>query len=153
MKRLIVIIAAFVYFLESFAQEIDRSIKYEIKILERLVIDVTKKRHPSVYTDGLDNRKVYLLQMYSNLRIAPNITEADFVFIKNKKEKYNAIKPTLALDFTSIRNCDLCIGVFSWRNGRPILILFKENLQKYNIKLPKEYRYFIESKKYIIGKK
>jgi hypothetical protein len=91
--------------------------------------------------------------MYSNLRIVSNISEADFVFIKNKNKKYKAVKPTLALDFTSVRNCELCIGVFSWRNGRPILILFKENLQRFRIKLPKEYRYFIESKKYVIGKR
>ncbi|WP_457625591.1 hypothetical protein [Persephonella sp.] len=153
MRKVIVIITAFIYFFESFAQEIDRSIRYEIKILERLVMDITGKTHPSVYTDGLTSRKIYLLQMYSNLRIVSNISEADFVFIKNKNEKYKAVKPTLALDFTSVRNCELCIGVFSWRNGRPILILFKENLQRFRIKLPKEYRYFIESKKYVIGKR
>ena len=153
MKKIVIVFAVFIYVLKGIAQEIDRSTRYEIKILEKLVVDITRKRHPIVFFDGLNKRKISLLERYSTLRRTNNMSEADFVFVKNKNKPFTAYKPTLALDFTSLKNCNYCIGVFSWKNGRPILILFEENLERFNILLPKEYRYFIESKSMVIGRK
>jgi len=152
LKKFIAVILALLYVSFSFA-EVDRSTRYEIKILEKLVVDVTKKRHPYVYFDGLSRKKVRLIKRFSTLRETKNIKDADFVFVKNKKKPFKAIKPTLALDFASLKYCRYCIGVFSWKNGRPILILFKENLERFHIVLPEEYKYFIESKSLMIGKK
>ncbi len=153
MKKILIVISVFIYVLKGVSQEIDRSVKYEMKILEKLVTDITGKRYPRVYFDGVSSQKVTLLVRFTTIKLAEDMQNADFVFIKNKTSKFNAVKPTIALDFVSVKNCSLCIGVFSWRNGRPILILFRENLQKFNIILPKEYKYYIESKKYIVGKK
>lgn len=153
MKKAIILLSVFLYVFKGLSQEIDRSVRYEMKILERLVIDITGKRFPKVYFDGVSKKKIRMLTRFTTIREINNVSEADFVFIKNKTEKYIPVRPTMALDFISVKNCDLCIGVFTWRNGRPILILFRENLQKFDIVLPKEYKYYIESKKYIIGKK
>ncbi|MDQ7056548.1 MAG: hypothetical protein Q9M89_08920 [Persephonella sp.] len=153
MRKIVVFLAVFVYVLKGFPQEIDKSVLYEIKILEKLVIDVTKKRYPSVYFYGVKRERIFLINRYSTLRQAYSIDDADFVFLKNRKNPFKAEKPTLALDFRSLKNCSLCIGVFSWKNGRPILILFQENLNKFRIVLPEEYRYFIESKMINVGKR
>jgi len=153
LKKAIILLSVFLYVFKGLSQEIDRSVRYEMKILERLVIDITGKRFPKVYFDGVSKKKIRMLTRFTTIREINNVSEADFVFIKNKTEKYIPVRPTMALDFISVKNCDLCIGVFTWRNGRPILILFRENLQKFDIVLPKEYKYYIESKKYIIGKK
>ncbi len=153
MKKVFIIFSVFLYVFKGFSQEIDRSLMYEMKILERLVIDITGKRYPKVYFDGVSEKKVSMLLRFTKIKMVNDMLKADFVFIKNKTKKFNAVRPTIALDFISIKNCDLCIGVFSWRNGRPILILFRENLQRFDIVLPKEYKYYIESKKYIVGKK
>ncbi|MBK3332106.1 hypothetical protein GWK41_03370 [Persephonella atlantica] len=153
MRRLIILLAVFVYAVKGLSQEVDKSVLYEIKILEKLVIDVTKKRYPSVYFYGVKKEKIFLINRYSTLRQVYSIEDADFVFLKNRKNPFKADKPTLALDFRSLKNCGFCIGVFSWKNGRPILILFQENLEKFRIVLPEEYRYFIESKMMSIGKR
>jgi len=153
LRKLLVIFSVFLYVFKGYPQDIDKSLKYEMKILERLVIDITGKKYPKVFFDGVGENKIRMIIRFTTIKMVNNISKADFVFIKNKTRKYNAIKPTIALDFASVKNCDFCIGVFSWRNGRPILILFKENLQKFDIVLPKEYKYYIESKKYIVGKK
>jgi len=155
LKKLIVFIGALIYVYVSLAYgiDIDRSTRYEIKILEKLVIDITKKKHPAVYFEGLSRKKIRLIKKFSSLHEADNIEDADFVFVKDKKKPFNTEKPTLALDFVSLKYCKYCIGVFSWKNGRPILILFKENLEKFGIVLPEEYKYFIESKSLLLGKR
>ena len=153
MKKITIILAIFLYVLKGFSQDIDKSVLYEIKILEKLVKDVTKKNRPSVYFYGVKEKKIILVKKHSSLKQADSIKDADFIFLKDRKVVFNADKPTLALDFTSLKNCRFCIGVFSWKNGRPILILFQENLNKFRIVLPKEYKYFIESKMLSIGKK
>ncbi len=139
--------------LTSFAGDIDPSIKYEIKILEKLVRDATKKEKPEVYFIGLSQRKIDLLITHTTLRKARDEKSADFVFIKNVKREFNAVKPTMALDYSSFEKCKDCIGLFTWRNGRPVLLLIEENLIKFHISLPEDYKYFIESKNFTIGKK
>ena len=153
MKKVLITFSVFLYVFKGFSQEIDRSLRYEMKILERLVIDITGKKHPKVYFDGISEKKISMLLRFTTIKMVNDVSKADFVFIKSKTKEFKAIRPTIALDFVSIKNCDLCIGIFSWRNGRPILILFRENLQKFDIILPKEYKYYIESKKNIAGKK
>ncbi len=153
MRRLLVILLTLVYVLGAIGQEIDKSVIYEVKILEKLVKDITKKKRPYVYFVGLKRQKVSVILKLSTLRQAVNIDKADFIFLKNRKRKFYAYKPTLALDFSSLRHCKYCIGVFSWKNGRPILILFQENLNKFRIVLPKEYDYFIESRMINVGKR
>ncbi|WP_457638551.1 hypothetical protein [Persephonella sp.] len=153
MKKLVLVITAFLYAFNLSWAEIDRATRYEIRILEKLVIDITGKRHPSVYFDGISRNKIRIIKKYSKLKEAKDGKDADFVFVKNKKKPFNVDKPTLALDFGSLKYCRYCIGVFSWKNGRPMLILFKENLKRFGIHLPEEYRYFIESKSYTVGKR
>ncbi len=141
------------YVLEAVGMEVDKSVIYEIKILDKLVRDITKKKHPSVYFLGVEGKKVSLILKLSALKQATNIEKADFIFLKNRNKKFYAYKPTLALDFGSLKHCRYCVGVFSWKNGRPILILFQENLNKFRIVLPKEYDYFIESRMINVGKR
>ncbi|WP_029521330.1 hypothetical protein [Persephonella sp. IF05-L8] len=152
MKK-IVIFLVFVYVLTAFAVDIDAATKLEIKILEKLVLDITGKKNPLVYFIGLSKKKVNLLTRYSVLKKAKTEASADFVFIKDINKKFYATKPTVALDYSSFKKCENCIGLFTWRNGRPILLLIEENLIKFHISLPEDYKYFIESKNFNIGKK
>ncbi len=137
----------------AFAADIDSAAKLEIKILEKLVLDVTRKKKPLVYFIGVPKKKIHLLTSYSSLKETKTEDKADFVFIQNIKKKFDATKPTMALDYSSFEKCENCIGLFTWRNGRPILLLIEENLLKFHISLPDDYKYFIESKNFNVGKK
>jgi len=126
----------------------EKYLKYEIEIIEKLIKDTTKKEKPYVYIFcPKNNLKKHFKHLSSSLRITEIIDKADFIVVKNLAVLLDEKKPALALDFHSLKYCPYCIGIFSWRNGRPMLIIFKEEIARFNIELPPEYNYFIDSRK------
>ena len=133
----------------SYAHEHSLADQYEATIIERLIVDSTKKENPYIYIYSEDREKKELFKekikkFAKHLKITSKLYKADFVIVLNLNRKKDFKKPSLALDFSALENCPSCIGVFSWKNGRPNLVLFKEKLIQMTIRLPKEYSYFIE---------
>ncbi|WP_457622455.1 hypothetical protein [Persephonella sp.] len=151
MKKVICIIIAFLYVQVSQAQQLEIYKMYEIKILSKLVTDVTKRKNPKVYFIGLDREEIRAFKNYTHLKITLSANDADFIFVKNLSSPLKINKPVFSLDFKSLKYCKNCFGVFSWRNGRPMLIIFREVINALKINLPEEYDYFIDSKKYILS--
>ena len=149
MSRIIsFILIAFLYvFDDQVIAQREEYLKYEIKILEKLIRDTTRKERPSVYIFCPKNTLKKHFNRFSSLRISESTNKADFIIVKNLTVPLNEKKPALALDFRSLKYCPYCIGIFSWKNGRPMLIIFKEVITEFNIKLPSEYNYFIDSRK------
>ncbi len=151
MKRFIFIILALIYVHTSYGEQIEVYKLYEIKILSKLVTDVTKIKNPKVYFIGLDREEIKAFKKYTPIKTTYSVEDADFIFVKNLSRPLKINKPVFSLDFKSLKYCKNCFGVFSWRNGRPMLIIFKEVINSLKIHLPKEYDYFIDSKKYILS--
>ncbi len=126
----------------------DRAKEYEVKIIEKLLLDATKSRRVHVYILAPQKEQRELTEeiiLHSRkLIIVRSPKKADFILVKDLKKEIKLPKPALALDFESIENCPMCIGVFAWKNGRPMLLLYRKRLNMFNIKLPKDYDYFIE---------
>ncbi|WP_456403135.1 hypothetical protein [Persephonella sp.] len=151
MRKLILLILTALCFASAFGEQLEGYKKYEVKILSKLVLDVTKKPKPKVYYIGLDGEDIKILKKSKDLSIVNDIKKADFVFVKNLSKDLKVKKPVFSLDFKSLKYCSSCFGVFSWRNGRPMLIIFEEAIKSMGIKLPEEYDYFIDSKKYLVS--
>ncbi len=133
----------------SYANHSELAEEYEISIIEKLIIDSISKRNPYVYIYSEDKEKKEkfknkLKKFSKSLKTTSSLYKADFIIVLVLSKKKDFKKPALALDFKSLKYCLSCIGVFSWKNGRPNLILFKEKLDMLRIKLPQEYSYFIE---------
>ena len=133
----------------SLAYEFTLADQYEISIIERLIIDSVKKKNPYVYVYSENkNKKKFFYQKIKkfakNIKLTSKLYKADFIIVLDVKKRKISQKPALALNFEAMKYCLSCVGVFSWKNGRPNLILFENKLEKFMIKLPKEYSYFIE---------
>ena len=151
MKKVLFIFLALIYVNTSLAEHLEVYKMYEIKILSKLVKDVTRIKNPKVYFIGLDREEIKVFKKYTNIKVTLSIKDADFVFVKNLRRPLKINKPVFSLDFKSLKYCKNCCGVFSWRNGRPMLIIFKEVINSLKIHLPEDYDYFIDSKKYILS--
>ena len=151
MRKVLTLLTVFVYVFLCYGSPVEEYRKYEIRILTKLVKDVTKKNSPTVYFIGTDIKDIKLFKELSPLKVVKEIKNADFIFVKNLKKKIKLNKPTFALDFDSLKYCPDCFGIFSWRNGRPMLIIFKEIIHGSQITLPEEYKYFIDSRKYVLN--
>ncbi len=126
----------------------DKAKLYEAEIIEKLIIDATKKDKPGVYIIAPQAEKEAIekeLVLYAHkIKIVKTPDKADFLVVKHISRKITIKKPALSLDFYSFEFCPICIGVFAWKNGRPILLLYRDRLRYFKIKLPKDYDYFIE---------
>ena len=133
----------------SSAHDLTLADRYEISIIERLIIDSVQKENPYVYvySENENEEEIFkqkLKKFAKNIKLTSKLYKADFIIVLDMKKRKDFKKPALALDFEAIKYCLSCVGIFSWKNGRPNLILFKKKLEKLMIKLPKEYSYLIE---------
>lgn len=121
----------------------DGSVKYEVKIIERLVLDITSKPNPKVCV--VEYPSSYIQQYAPSLTVT-NCNQADIVISSSDKDlSYN--KPVLVVGFPYIKDGDI-IGAIFWRKGRPQIILIEKNIQKFDINLPQEYRKYIIKKEF-----
>ncbi|WP_457600641.1 hypothetical protein [Hydrogenivirga sp.] len=123
----------------------------EVRIIEKLFQDLLGKDEVKVFVVG-DKRERYVnnIRKFSHeLKVSPSCDDADIVLIAGSyREGVSARcknKPffsTRREHAFSIRNC---LGAFYWKKGRPNILLIKERLEERGIKLPPEYKKFIES--------
>lgn len=136
------LIVLFIVVISSFAE--DGAVKYEVKIIEKIVIDITGKENPKVCT--VNYPSVYI-QNYSSNLILTNCNQADIVISSSNRElNYN--KPTIEVGTPQINNPNV-IGLIFWRKGRPQIIFIEKNLKKFDIQLPEEYKKYIIKKELI----
>jgi len=123
----------------------------EIKILEKIFTDITKKKRVRVVILG--NKSEYFsegIRKYSKrLRESRSCKKADIVFLagvyRGKLPKGCGGKILFSSRKKDILLRENCVGAFYWKKGRPNILFIRERLRKKKIKLPPEYNRFIES--------
>ncbi|MCX7738983.1 MAG: hypothetical protein N2Z80_06180 [Hydrogenothermaceae bacterium] len=116
----------------------DNLAKYEAKIIEKIVVDITGKSNPKICV--IDYPSSYI-QQYALSLILTNCTQADFIISSSdKRSDYN--KPILVVGSTEFSSHDV-VGVVFWKKGRPQVLFINKNIRKFDIQLPEEYRKYI----------
>jgi hypothetical protein len=115
----------------------------EVKLLEKVLSDMfdTQKIYVCVY--GSD--KSEKIKKYSNKIVITDCQDAQIILT----DRYipENFKPVFALNDEVLRVIKNAIGGLYWKKGRPQLIFLEDRLNRFNIKLPPEYKGFmIESK-------
>ncbi len=122
----------------------------EVKILEKLFQDILGKERVRVFVIG-DKKEHYRrgIEDYSdNLHLVTNCGGADIVLLAGQISSIPEDclkKPLFSTRRENISKFRGCLGAFYWKKGRPNIVLIKERLEERGIKMPKEYRRYIES--------
>ncbi|NPA52853.1 MAG: hypothetical protein GXO22_08155 [Aquificae bacterium] len=126
----------------------EQEIKIEVKILEKISVDIVKKNPVKVYVIGYN--KNYLKKYAKKLLVVENCNEADIIIAKENNEQLkNTCKkkiPGIALNYLLLKENPNFIGALFWYKGRPNLVFISFRLEKFKIKLPKSYGRYIEEK-------
>ena len=145
MKRLFFIFLL-IFAVSSSAFAVDKAKILEIKIVSEIVGSLTNKKYPKVCFYNFYEYEKRQYKQLSNLKIT-QCKNADIMLVKGLEKKIKFNKPAFALDYLSFRNCENCIGAFYWRKGRPQIILIKENLDMYKIKINGDIKIYVISKR------
>ncbi|MEZ0323515.1 MAG: hypothetical protein ABWJ98_04300 [Hydrogenothermaceae bacterium] len=138
LKFKIVFISLAILFEILNAQEL--ALKYEIKLIEKIVRDITGKDFPNVC---VVNYPVDRIREYSNNLVISSCNQADMV-IAGTDEVSSFNKPVLLVGSAEFKKKNYIIGAIFWRKGRPQIMFIEKNLKYFNIELPPEYRrYYI----------
>lgn len=122
----------------------------EVKILQKLFLDILKKKEVRVFLVG-DKRERYrknIERFAKKLKVVDSCKDADITLIAGFVDKFprdcleGLLFSTKRENLFKFRNC---LGAFYWKKGRPNLVLIRERLEKHRIELPSEYDRFIES--------
>ena len=148
MKKLTISIIT-LFFVANMSFAVDKSKVLEVKIIENIIKGIKNKNTVCFFNIDEETKKVFTFS--EKLKISKKCEKADIMLIKELEKPKNFKKPAFALDYISFKNCLNCIGGFFWRKGRPQIVLIKENLDKFNLKINKEFQKFIISKE-ILGK-
>jgi len=124
----------------AFNLEYTSSDELEVKVIERLLMDITHKQVVKVFVFGYNTLNI---RRYTrHISIVNDCREAEVVIMGIDNEgiinKCRG-KPLIVSDrrlFDKYR--DIIIGAFYWRKGRPHLLLIEDNLK--DISLPSDYR-------------
>lgn len=136
------VVSVFLALLFGLAKAEDLSIRYEVKLIEKIAIDITKKDFPKVCVNGYPVNEI---KEYSSNLIITNCNNADII-IAVADSIPDIKKPVIVIGYTDFKRYDNIIGSIFWRKGRPQIIFLERNLKEFDINLPQEY------KKYIIKK-
>ncbi|WP_457639968.1 hypothetical protein [Persephonella sp.] len=142
MKYIFAVLWSFVLFASAFPQVAKEKL-IEMKIIEKLVRDITGRSSAEVYIAGKDRELFEALKKSKIIKITDRPKKAEFIIILTGNTDKQYSRPSFALGYLAFKNCRWCIGGLYWRKGRPQLILVKEKLEKFGIKLPEEYRFYI----------
>lgn len=122
--------------------------KYEAKIIEKIVVDITAKSNPKVCVIDYPSSHI---QQYALSLVLTNCTQADFIISSSDRgSDYN--KPILVVGSTEFNSSNV-IGAVFWRKGRPQILFIDRSIRKFNIQLPEEYRKYITRKESILNVK
>ena len=134
-------------FYTSFAE--DKAKILEIEIVSKIISSITHGINQKVCLYNFNKEDEIAYKKFSSFKIT-NCKKANILLIKDVEEKLKFEKPALALDYLSFKNCENCIGAFYWRKGRPQIILIRERLKKFNIKVKGELRRYIIPKNFVM---
>lgn len=124
-----------------FAEE--TSVKYEVKIIERIVLDITGRVSPRVCV--VDYPAVNI-QRFANSLIITSCSQADVV-ISSTDRLAGLDKPVIVVGTYPAKDEGI-IGAIFWKKGRPQIILIEKNIKKFEITLPEDYKKFLIRKNY-----
>lgn len=122
---------------------VETSVKYEVKIIERMVLDITGRANPRVCV--VDYPAVNI-QRFANSLIITSCSQADVV-ISSTDRLAVLEKPVIVVGTYPAKDEDI-IGAIFWKKGRPQIILIEKNIKKFDITLPEDYKKFLIRKNY-----
>ncbi len=118
----------------------------EVKILEKISVDITKKKPAKVFVIGYD--KNYIKKYAKKLIVVDDCNKADIIIAKEEKDIiFSSCKkkiPGIALRYSLLKENKNFIGALFWYKGRPNLVFVSFRLKQFQIKLPKSYSKYIE---------
>lgn len=135
-----------IFSLSSYGE--DGSIRYEVKIIEKIVVDIAKKSNPKVCVVDYPASNI---QQYSSVLVLTNCSQADIIISSSEKVNDHN-KPIILIGSQNFGDGDV-IGSIFWRKGRPQIIFIEKNIKKFDIQLPEEYRKYILRKESLINAK
>lgn len=115
----------------------------EVKLLEKVLTDMFGSSR--VYVCIYDSDKKEAIERYSTKIVITNCNQANII-ITDRYLPENS-KPVFALNDEIIKSLKNAIGGLYWKKGRPQLIFLEDRLDKFNIRLPSEYKGFIVNSK------
>lgn len=135
-KLLITLILLSTY---SFSGEVEIA----AKIIDKISTELTKKERVSVYTT--DIRNLYIIKISKHLNREKACTSADLVLTKDETLPMCGDKTLFfATDYLAFKKNSQAVGAFFYQKGRPSIVFRKEQLNKHNIVLSKEFEKYID---------
>jgi len=118
--------------------------KAEKKIYTSIIhVLVPNKSSIKIWTDM--NKKKDMLRSVKSVNIVDNIDDADLLIINSTENiKTNILKFATSYKMLLKYKKDI-VGGFYWQKGRPNILFLKDNIDKYNVKLPASMNQYIES--------
>lgn len=82
------------------------------------------------------------------IHIVKDYKKADVIIVeqKNCKQNKNLHKPIIVLDYNLLSKCPNAIGAYFWQKGRPNIVMIEPRVKKEGIKLPDEFKIYLESR-------
>jgi hypothetical protein len=112
----------------------------EVRLIEKILIDMTDKQPVNVCVINYDANKI--LNYSKCLRIT-KCENADFMIIGKDSEEIDRNKPAIVFGEDLIKKVKNTISALYWKKDRPQLIFIKNRLDKYKIQLPSEYKGYL----------
>jgi hypothetical protein len=104
---------------------------WEGAILEKMLLSISQKKVPVVFSQGKDLDKV-IVNM-KKIHFTDNCMKADFILSDEQELDKSCLKPKIVLNYRTYRNSSNAVGVFFWQKGRPTIRFSAKRLDHYGL--------------------
>ncbi|MFK5983919.1 MAG: hypothetical protein QM479_00635 [Pseudomonadota bacterium] len=116
--------------------------KIENKIIMNMILSLTNKQYPSIYTDSQRIKKILTEQ---DVHFVESCSSAQIAIIQTNKELKNCNKILIiTLKYDLLKTYPDSVASFFWQKGRPNIVFIKSRLNSHNITIGSEFNDFIE---------
>lgn len=116
------------------------------KIFDKIFVALVPQSTRPIYVHTKDDQYIDVLRYAKHLEFVDNIDNANILIVNNHSNipKYTSIA-IFTTNLEIYKKNNNTVGVFYWKHGRPKIVLSKEGLEKFNIKLNRKWNKFVKS--------
>ncbi len=122
------------------------SIEYKVKILEKIVSEISLKEQITIWSDD----KKILSQLSSNNRFktTTRCEEATFIILKERKQLSNLCSHShiFVLNYKLLSDIPQSFGALFWKKGRANIVILEPRIKAQSISITKNLEPYLEEK-------
>lgn len=124
----------------------DKSDNLQIKILEKIITEITVNKEMKVWSDNKNILR--MLKEHNKLKTTDNCEEATIIILQEHNKLISACssRAIFVLNYKLLSDIPQSFGALFWKKGRPNIVIIKSRIKAQSIQVSNDLNPYLEEK-------